>query len=377
MKKILSILLFLIISLQLTICNVHAASCKPDALEEKVYSQGDYGNVGYCDLSVNNMSDSGCMPTAYAIVVANLVDSSVTPETIRNNICENENLKVAVRGSSGNGPGVAAYMFNNGTYALEHAQKYNLIITKTDERDIEQIKNILRQKDSMLIVSLKCPGGNSFDNPGCFFSTSSSGHYVVLSNVDSNGKIVVLNPGRKDTAKGSYDDSVIQENILNVVNQGIWKITANPDNCSKVTSNPTQDGSSNNGGTACDPNTTGRTEDCYDDWGNIFGNIDPEENNGCSTIFIDKDGNYTELHEFVQGLFTLIKIATPIIVIALSTFDYIKAIASSNADEMKKTNSRTIKRLIVGLIIFFLPFILDILFELFGLYDLSRCNIGT
>ena len=57
--------------------------------------------------------------------------------------------------------------------------------------------------------------------------------------------------------------------------------------------------------------------------------------------------------------------------------DYIKAIASSNADDMKKANQRTIKRLIVGLIVFFLPFLLEILFELFGLYDLSTCGVGT
>ncbi len=119
----------------------------------------------------------------------------------------------------------------------------------------------------------------------------------------------------------------------------------------------------------------GRTVDPYP---NVFADIDIfiRDSEGCGTVFIDEFGNYTELHEFMEELFNLIKIITPIIVIALSTFDYIKAISLSNADEMKKANARTIKRLIVGLCIFFLPYLLEILFELFGLYDISTCGIG-
>ena len=354
------------------VSNVNAASCKPAAMEEITYSQGNYGDIGYCDLSVNNMLDSGCMPTAYAIVVANLVDSSVTPVTIRDNICENSNLRDPVRGPDGNGPGQASYMFGNQTYALEHARQYDLTITRTDERNIEQIKNILREENSMLIASIKCPGGTNSD-PGCFFTTSPRGHYIVLSNVTDDGEIVVLNPGRQETAKGSYEDSFIEENVLNVVNQGIWKITGNPDNCSKVNS----DSSSSGSGSGTDVGG-GRLEDEYDEWGDIFPGFDPVDNNGgCSTIFVSSDGSYTALYDFMQDLFNLIKIVAPALVIILSTIDYIKAITNSNADEMKKANGRTIKRLIIGLIIFFLPFILDILFELLGLYDLSRCNIGT
>ena len=188
-----------------------------------------------------------------------------------------------------------------------------------------------------------------------------------------DGEIVVLNPGRQETAKGSYEDSFIEENVLNVVNQGIWKITGNPDNCSKVNS----DSSSSGSGSGTDVGG-GRLEDEYDEWGDIFPWIDPVDNNGgCSTIFVSSDGSYTALYDFMQDLFSLIKIVAPALVIILSTIDYIKAITNSNADEMKKANGRTIKRLIIGLIIFFLPFILDILFELLGLYDLSRCNIGT
>lgn len=118
----------------------------------------------------------------------------------------------------------------------------------------------------------------------------------------------------------------------------------------------------------------------YDDWHNVFPDIDAEDTvDGCSTALVRQtsDGvEFTTLGQFLQDLFSLIRIAVPALVVILTTIDYIKAIASSNADELKKANGRTIKRLIVGILIFLLPFLLDILFDLFGLYDLSRCNIG-
>ena len=95
-------------------------------------------------------------------------------------------------------------------------------------------------------------------------------------------------------------------------------------------------------------------------------------------IFVDEsDGQPTELYNMLQDLFNLIKIASPALVIVLSTIDYLGAIAKSNDDAVKKANSMTVKRIIIGLAIFFLPFLLDIVFEIFGLVDVSRCGIGT
>ena len=95
-------------------------------------------------------------------------------------------------------------------------------------------------------------------------------------------------------------------------------------------------------------------------------------------IFIDsKTGQKNELYNIVQEAFTFIKILTPILVGVLSLIDYIKAITSSSDDEVKKATQRTIKRLVVGVLLFFLPFLLDLLFDIFGLTDVSRCGIGT
>ncbi len=101
----------------------------------------------------------------------------------------------------------------------------------------------------------------------------------------------------------------------------------------------------------------------------------PSENN-CP-IFVNSDGTTNQLYELVQEAFTFIKILTPILVGVLSLVDYIKAITSSSDDEVKKATQRTIKRLVIGVLLFFLPFLLDLLFDIFGLTDVSRCGIGT
>ena len=116
--------------------------------------------------------------------------------------------------------------------------------------------------------------------------------------------------------------------------------------------------------------------------------VDPDNSNNESNtstyrdcpIFIDASTDPPQPNDFyymIQDLFNLIKIATPALVIILSLVDYLGAIAKSNDDEVKKANKRTIKRVAIGLAIFFLPFILDIVFEIFGLVDASRCGIGT
>lgn len=95
----------------------------------------------------------------------------------------------------------------------------------------------------------------------------------------------------------------------------------------------------------------------------------------CKTIFKNSDGTFNAFGEFVQDIFTLLKFAAPVMVFAFSTVDYVKAISAQNADEIKKANGRFIKRLVAGIAVFFLPFILDFIFDIFGLYGLDTCGI--
>lgn len=323
------------------------ASCKPNPLEEIYYAQGDYADVEYC--VDTTMLEAGCMPVSYAMVVANLSNSSVTPKTIRDEICYNSILKREIRDKK-----VASYMLGSSSAAKRVADKYNISITyyanQSDDVRMEDVKSRLKN-GSMFIVSMKCSSSN------CVIKTGSSGHYIVLANVTDDGKIVVLNPGRRATGQQPYTEEDIRKGVINHLNQGMWEVVNPTSKCANTNPSPSGEG-----------NVSSDPDDIFPD----LGVGDPS----CHTLFVGSDGNLNEFGEFVQGLFSLIKIATPLLVVVLSTIDYIKAIASSNGDDLKKANKRTIQRLIIGLIVFFLPFLLDLLFHMFGLYDLSSCGIA-
>ncbi len=99
------------------------------------------------------------------------------------------------------------------------------------------------------------------------------------------------------------------------------------------------------------------------------------ESINCESIF-KSDGEYNSLYYALQDGFKIMKFAAPILVIILSTIDYVKAITSHDAEGLKKANGKFVKRLIIGILIFLLPFLLDFLFETFGIYDLETCGIG-
>ena len=200
----------------------------------------------------------------------------------------------------------------------------------------------------------------------CFLSEddedSMCDYYLLESNVGEN-------PSEENPSDENSDDKGPGEDIP----------SENPDGGDQ-TEDP-GDGDNEEGEGGSGSGNSGLTSDPYED-DNIFGDNGDSGDFNCKTIFVQKespdgDVEFTELGQFMNDLFSLIKILTPVLVIALSTIDYVKAIASSNADEMKKANSRTVKRLVIGLIIFVLPFLLEVLFRLFGLYDLSTCGIGT
>ncbi len=94
----------------------------------------------------------------------------------------------------------------------------------------------------------------------------------------------------------------------------------------------------------------------------------------CDTVFLNKDGSEKEIKKILDGLFILIQVVAPVVAIALTIMDFIKTLA--NGDVAKKAIVRTLKRILIASLIVFLPFLLDLLFHLFGLYDLSSCNIG-
>lgn len=111
----------------------------------------------------------------------------------------------------------------------------------------------------------------------------------------------------------------------------------------------------------------------------VYPNISPlsQNNYDCQTIFYNVDNGVLEestLKKVLNGIFNLILIFTPVLAIGLSLMDYAKIITNSS-DGLKKANLRMIKRITIAILVMFLPFLLEMLFNIFGLYDLSNCGI--
>ena len=119
----------------------------------------------------------------------------------------------------------------------------------------------------------------------------------------------------------------------------------------------------------------GRLDDPYMDM-----SLSSSEQFTCENIFyiVGSDGTKSEktLKVILDWLFNIIVIAAPVIAIVLTIIDYIKIITNNSSDGLKKANLRMIKRMAIAILIVFLPFLIQFLFNIFGLYDLSNCGIS-
>ena len=79
--------------------------------------------------------------------------------------------------------------------------------------------------------------------------------------------------------------------------------------------------------------------------------------------------------EVLKDIYTAIRIAVPALVILLCSVDMLKAVIAQDDKEMQTALSRTIKRVIIGLAIFFIPTVLDVILDLVGIVD-GTCSIG-
>lgn len=76
----------------------------------------------------------------------------------------------------------------------------------------------------------------------------------------------------------------------------------------------------------------------------------------------------------VYNILKWAKYIVPAFIIIFSILDFIKAIAAQNDDDMKKAQGKFVKRLIVAVLLFLLPLIINFLLKTFGMYS-SKCDI--
>ena len=298
----------------------------------KTLYMGSYGDVPYCSGN-DRVSGRGCYVVTLASIL-NSFGSEIQVADIANYLCTNFNADITRKPVS----------YSNVSPNAEFHNHFNFEMNKIGG-SIDVINNTL---DSGNMIMLSVVGANEF-------ASSSAGHYIAIAMHNGEQYYVINTNENSAAASGWYPKSTV-ERMLSQLSQGPFAVRAT--SCLKS--------GSSSGST---PNSSIPSR---------AGNYDPVEVNFYD--FGDGEGiscdSLESFFEALKGIYTLIKIAAPVLVIVLSTMEYIKAIAASNADDVKKTHSRTIKRIIVGLLVFFLPNLLDLLFHIFGLYNINGCNIG-
>jgi len=87
-----------------------------------------------------------------------------------------------------------------------------------------------------------------------------------------------------------------------------------------------------------------------------------------------------DLLEYIDKMFTWVKISVPIILIVLGSLDFGKAVLVDDKDELRKATSKFIKRCIIAVAIFFIPSLLSYLLHFFNAITstggVSTCGIG-
>ena len=96
-----------------------------------------------------------------------------------------------------------------------------------------------------------------------------------------------------------------------------------------------------------------------------------EEN--CDSMFGDpnKEGDFAN---YLQQIFNVFKYLAPALVIVLSIVEFIKAAASDDKDALMKAGKKTGIRIALAIALFFIPGLINFLFDKLGWY--GTCGIG-
>lgn len=99
---------------------------------------------------------------------------------------------------------------------------------------------------------------------------------------------------------------------------------------------------------------------------------DADEKKQCTGLFGDPEDEDSFAY-LLQYAFTIMKFAGPILCIAFSIVDFVKAVVSDKKDELARVVKRSLTRVVLALVLFFIPIIVDFLFPLLGFY--GTCGI--
>lgn len=78
----------------------------------------------------------------------------------------------------------------------------------------------------------------------------------------------------------------------------------------------------------------------------------------------------------LQNVFDFVKIVVPLLIIGLSTYDFIKAVTAKDDKGLKKAFQILLKRLLYAVILFFLPVLINLLLKLVAVNSKVCIEVG-
>ena len=85
------------------------------------------------------------------------------------------------------------------------------------------------------------------------------------------------------------------------------------------------------------------------------------------------DTTMLQVMGIVKFIMRVICIIVPIVMIVLGTIDLFKAVTAGKEEDIKKKQKALITRLIAGILVFLVPTIVTVLFNLIGFGDWKKC----
>jgi hypothetical protein len=98
-----------------------------------------------------------------------------------------------------------------------------------------------------------------------------------------------------------------------------------------------------------------------------------DEDEECEALFGDPEDS-DSFAFLLQRVFNIMKYAGPLLCIIFSCIDFVKVVVSDDKDAMSKTIKKCLTRVVLALVLFFIPTVINFLFPLLGFY--GTCGIN-
>ena len=93
----------------------------------------------------------------------------------------------------------------------------------------------------------------------------------------------------------------------------------------------------------------------------------------CTGYFGNINDEKSLMHILVYNVFRPIQMLVPVILLVMTTIDFSKVVFTDSKDAMSKAKSNFVKRAIIAVVIFFIPYMLQLIFGFIDEEAIKSC----